>query len=186
MFKKLKHKTSKQILFIFLAHLIYLYQMCYWSFSFFFKMNFRSFSFFLSDICPILGPLVSLFWISGDVSSGFQSQSGFCLMCHIAEANVMYIPGDPPLVLHIANLLTVSIVGCWPGSYLAQGYYQQWLQPESNPGSLGSKPDALPTELLTLVFWSFSLKTGLSCKIGLSHEAIIQSITNNQSHDLAK
>ena len=27
-------------------------------------------------MCPILGPLVPLFWISGDVSSGFQSQSG--------------------------------------------------------------------------------------------------------------
>ena len=26
--------------------------------------------------CPILGPLIPLFWISGDVSSGFQSQSG--------------------------------------------------------------------------------------------------------------
>ena len=26
-----------------------------------------------------LGPLVPLFWISGDVSSGFQSQSGFSL-----------------------------------------------------------------------------------------------------------
>ena len=31
---------------------------------------------FLADICPFLGPLVPLFWISGDVSSGFQSQSG--------------------------------------------------------------------------------------------------------------
>ena len=27
-------------------------------------------------MCPILGPLVPLFWISSDVSSGFQSQSG--------------------------------------------------------------------------------------------------------------
>ena len=27
-----------------------------------------------------LGLLVPLFWISGDVSSGFQSQSGFCLI----------------------------------------------------------------------------------------------------------
>ena len=26
-------------------------------------------------MCPILGPLEPLFWISGDVSSGFQSQS---------------------------------------------------------------------------------------------------------------
>ena len=52
---------------------------------------------FLSDTftCRILGPLVPLFWISGDVSSGFQSQSGFCLI-HIVEANVMYISWDPP------------------------------------------------------------------------------------------
>ena len=46
---------------------------------------------FFSDTftCPILGPLVPLFWISSDVSSGFQSQSGFCLII-IAEANIMY------------------------------------------------------------------------------------------------
>ena len=68
------------------------------------------------------GALVLLFWISGDVSSGFQSQIGFSLI-RIVEANVMYIPWDPPLVLHIANLLTDSIVGHWPGSYLTQGYY---------------------------------------------------------------
>ena len=61
----------------------------------------------------------TLFWISGDVSSGFQSQSGFCLIRRIAEANVMYIPGDPPLVLHIVDLLMVSIAGRQPGSYLA-------------------------------------------------------------------
>ena len=29
-----------------------------------------------------LGPLVALFWISGDVSCGFQSQSRFCLNSH--------------------------------------------------------------------------------------------------------
>ena len=39
-------------------------------------------NFYLSDTFtfPILRPLVPLFWISGDVSSGFQSQSGFCLI----------------------------------------------------------------------------------------------------------
>ena len=47
-----------------------------------------------------LGPLVPLFWISGDASSGFQSQSGFCLI-YIVEANIMYVPRDPPLVLHL-------------------------------------------------------------------------------------
>ena len=33
--------------------------------------------------------------------SGFQSQSGFCLIHSLAEANVMYIPRDPSLVLHV-------------------------------------------------------------------------------------
>ena len=41
-------------------------------FFFFFKVFGGHMSFF--------GPLVPLFWISGDVSSGFQSQSGFCLI----------------------------------------------------------------------------------------------------------
>ena len=55
---------------------------------------------FLADTytCPILGVL--LFWISDDISSGFQSQSGFCLI-HFAEVNLMYIPWDSPLVLYL-------------------------------------------------------------------------------------
>ena len=60
-------------------------------FFFFFKV-------FGGHTCPFLGPLVPLFWISGDVSSGFQSQSGFAIF---AEANVMYIPQDSPPVLHL-------------------------------------------------------------------------------------
>ena len=62
--------------------------------------------------CPISGTLVPIFWVSGDASSGFHNQSRSCLI-HIAEANVdlMYIPWDPPLVLHISNFLMVSIVG---------------------------------------------------------------------------
>ena len=39
-----------------------------------------------------LGPLVPLCWISDGVFSGFQNQSGFCLICFSAEANVMYFP----------------------------------------------------------------------------------------------
>ena len=35
----------------------------------------RVFKFFM-DTCPFVGPLIPLFWTSGDVSSGFQSQSG--------------------------------------------------------------------------------------------------------------
>ena len=45
---------------------------------------------FLADTCPFFGPLVPLFWISGDVSSGFQSQSRFCLIRYFCggECNV--------------------------------------------------------------------------------------------------
>ena len=43
----------------------------------FFKFFFEK---FLLDTCPFLGPLIPLFQTSGDVSSGFQSQSGFCLI----------------------------------------------------------------------------------------------------------
>ena len=35
---------------------------------------------FLLDTCLFVGPLIPLFWTSGDVSSWFQSQSGFCLI----------------------------------------------------------------------------------------------------------
>ena len=35
----------------------------------------------------------------------------------------MYISSDPPLVLHVTNLLMDSIAGCQLGSYLGQGYY---------------------------------------------------------------
>ena len=52
-------------------------------FFFFFKSFWRTHVLFL-------GPLVPLFWISGDVSSGFQSQSGFCLIRYFCggECNV--------------------------------------------------------------------------------------------------
>ena len=35
---------------------------------------------FLKDMSPFVGPLIPLFWTSGDIYSGFQSQSGFCLI----------------------------------------------------------------------------------------------------------
>ena len=44
---------------------------------------------------------------------GFLVMSPLCFICliSIVEANVMYIPWDPPLVLHVTNLVRVSIVG---------------------------------------------------------------------------
>ena len=90
---------------------------------------------FLSDTyaCTILGPLVPLFRVSGDVSSGFQSREGFCLI-RIAEANVMYISCDPPLVLHVANFLMDSIAGGGGGWFISCPR-QQWV---SNPRSTES------------------------------------------------
>ena len=41
------------------------------------------------DTCPFLGPLISLFWTSGDVSSGFQSQNGQPYW-HFAEQYVSF------------------------------------------------------------------------------------------------
>ena len=59
--------------------------------EFFFKI--------LVDTCPFVGPLIPLFWTSG-VSSGFQSQNGQPYL-HLAEAYVMYVPPDSPLVQHL-------------------------------------------------------------------------------------
>ena len=76
---------------------------------------------FLADTytCPILGPLVPLFWISSAISSGLQSQSGFCLICALEE-NVKYILWHPPLVLqknknkitelaHMTNIININV-----------------------------------------------------------------------------
>ena len=72
---------------------------------------------FLVDtfICPFWRPLVPLFWISGDVSSGFQSQSGFYLICLFCggECNVHSLTsksGAPP-----TNMLTaIMVAGRFP------------------------------------------------------------------------
>ena len=40
---------------------------------------------FLEDTSLSMGPLIPLFWTSGDVCYGFQSQGGFltCVLCHL-------------------------------------------------------------------------------------------------------
>ena len=48
----------------------------------------------LLDMCPFMGPLIPLFWTTGDLSSGFQLQSGQSYL-RLAEAYVMYIPVAP-------------------------------------------------------------------------------------------
>ena len=66
---------------------------------------------FLADTCPFLGPLVLLFWIFGDVSSGFQSQSGFCLIRYFCggECNV-----HSPWFTSGATLADLLAVGMQP------------------------------------------------------------------------
>ena len=61
--------------------------------SYFFQSVYITVSFLIdfTDLSPILGPLVPLFWISGDVSLRFQGQSGICFIC-IADTNIIYIP----------------------------------------------------------------------------------------------
>ena len=53
------------------------------------QLHFFSFLKFLADTCPFLGPQIPLFWISGDVSSGFKARVGSALFAIFAEANVM-------------------------------------------------------------------------------------------------
>ena len=54
-------------------------------------------------------PLVPLVWISGDVSSGFQSQSGFCLICTFCGSECyVYSPRSTSGAAH-ADLLMASI-----------------------------------------------------------------------------
>ena len=65
------YKISK----IFVSHSSYLFKLIFFFFFFFFckKKFWRTWVLFV-------GPLIPLFWTSGDISSGFQSQSGFCLI----------------------------------------------------------------------------------------------------------
>ena len=69
--------------------------------SFFFKKK------FLADTCPFLGPLVPLFRISSDVSSGFQSQSGLPYSHCRGERNVRSLRSTSGATL--ADLLVASV-----------------------------------------------------------------------------
>ena len=61
-------------------------------------------------------PLVPLFWISVDVFSGFQRQSGFCFIRFFVEVNVIYIPQDPLLALQYhSQSLGLDLNGQSPG-----------------------------------------------------------------------
>ena len=92
------------------------------------------------DTCPFLGSLLPLFWISGDVSSGFQSQSGFCLIHFFAEAMECTFPE-----IHLWCCM------CWPlGSWqcswwLPHMHKESWDLAQIQTGkSPGQKTNALP------------------------------------------
>ena len=115
--------------------LIYLIKMRVWHVPklFFFKM-------FLADTCPFWGPLVPLFWISGDVSSGFQSQSGFCLICYFCggECNV-----HSPRFTSGATLADLLVVSAQPVTS-PHACAEVRLGSESNMQSHGQKTNPLP------------------------------------------
>ena len=64
--------------------------------------------------CFILGPLIPLFWISGDISSGFQTQNGFCLIFFCGDkCNIHSL--EIHLCATLANILTTSTAAnCLP------------------------------------------------------------------------
>ena len=69
------------------------------------------FKMFLVDTytCPILGPLTALFWISGNVSSWFQSQSG---LPYIHNVDIHYLrstSGATPADLFDGQLATSPV-----------------------------------------------------------------------------
>ena len=77
-------------------------------------------SYFGATGTPVLDFWWRLLWVS--------KPEWFCLI-RIAEANIMYISWDPPLVLHIADLLTDSIAGHWTVHFLHKDItvWQQWV-----------------------------------------------------------
>ena len=88
---------------------------------------------FLADTytCPILGPLIPLLWITGDVSSGFKCQSEFLPYSIFAETNVMSrsTSGAIPVDLLMASitaghfLTCINQVGVDSGSYAQKTQY---------------------------------------------------------------
>ena len=62
-----------------------------------------TFNFWITRVL-FVGPLISLFWTSGDVCSSFLNQSGQPYLC-LAEAYVLHVHWDSPLVWHLLTLL---------------------------------------------------------------------------------
>ena len=81
----------------------------------------------------------------------FQNQSGFCLICFFAEANVLYIPLDPPLVLHMPTSQRPAAQSVTSPHASAE----VGLGSDSNGQSPAQKPNALPlcqTYKISIIF----------------------------------
>ena len=98
-----------------------------------------------------MGPLIPLFWTSGDVSYGFQSQNGFCLICtwqrHMSNitCSLRLTSGATPADLLVASMAAEPISSTYLRRHL-------W---ESNRRPLAPLANAQPTELCRL--WGFML-----------------------------
>ena len=80
-----------------------------WSFE-------KEYDFFFEKIIHWLfvGLLIPLFWIIGDISSGFQNKSGQPYS-HLVEASLLYIPWHSPLVQHLLiSWMPASWLGAFP------------------------------------------------------------------------
>ena len=87
---------------------------------------------------PFVGPLISMFWTSGDVSSGFKARVGSALFALGGGIWVtLHIPWDSPLVLH---LLT-----SWQPAWLLS-----WSLPHTCKGIGGSRTGDLSLHERTL------------------------------------
>ena len=99
-----------------------------------------------------VGLLIPLFWTSGDVSSGFQSQSGFCLIhtwrrrtSNITHS-LRFTSGATPADLLVASMAAELI----SSTYLQRHWW------ESNGRPLAPWANAQPTELCRLGFLNVS------------------------------
>ena len=97
---------------------------------------------FLADTCPFWGPLAPLFCISGNVSSGFQSQSGFCLI-HGDECNVHSLRstlGATPAVLLMASITASHIPTCISRGETCLGFERAITGQKMNALPLSQRP----------------------------------------------
>ena len=69
--------------------------------GFIFNVSFFFFLKFLADTCPFWGHWYPCFGFLVTFPLGFKARVGSALFAIFAEANVMYIPQDSPLVLHL-------------------------------------------------------------------------------------